>query len=418
MPVSWKMPWGKGKSCRSIKAEPWTTSDSSRPDKESSPGPAGTIKGIKMSSPSATGPCGLKRIPFFCLILLAVCSIAQAQQDKGPSPKATQEAFKQGVLAAQKQQWLSALRYFEEARKAVPLAPEILFNLGLTEAEIPGRELRSLAWFKAYLAAVPDGPNTKMIIDYCNDLEKEVKGSIARLLLQARQTAGRFSDDKVRNLVLNSVAVAQAEAGNFMEAVETVYQIDGDLQRSGVYLKIAALQAQAGDIAGARKTLANCNNEVCDKHEALMTIARAQVKANKKPEAINTLAEDRDFITKYGKDKDSAYTEVASAQAQLGDIEGAKKTAALMVDTQRISKKKVSQVPGDPFEKKDLKENKKPGSAFFTDLIDSKLNKPYFLDLEGYFQFLAKNFGPREKVDALLKAAKETSEALKAVKQP
>ncbi|MBA4395242.1 MAG: hypothetical protein C0407_16960, partial [Desulfobacca sp.] len=168
----------------------------------------------------------------------------------------------------------------------------------------------------------------------------------------------------------------------------------------------------------ARKTLAECKNNLCDQQQALILIARAQVKANKTPEAIKTLVEARDFVGRYGKDKESAYTDIASFQAQLGDIEGAQKTAALMVDPRSIGQKKVILAPRQPVEKNESPENKKHPAQFFTNLIDTKLNQVVFLNPEVYFQSLAKTLGPRERVEELLRAAEETTENLKALKQP
>ena len=60
--------------------------------------------------------------------------------------KEAKEAIRKGLMAAGQKEWQLAIRYFNEAREKAPLAPEPLFNLGLAESKIPGREIRSIAW--------------------------------------------------------------------------------------------------------------------------------------------------------------------------------------------------------------------------------------------------------------------------------
>ena len=74
-----------------------------------------------------------------------------------------QEAINNGIIATKVPDYLLAVRYFEEARKVAPQSPEIFFNLGLAESKIPGRELRAICWFGAYLTAAPDAPNTAAV---------------------------------------------------------------------------------------------------------------------------------------------------------------------------------------------------------------------------------------------------------------
>ena len=60
---------------------------------------------------------------------------------------AAQEAINNGIIATKVPDYLLAIKYFEEARKAAPQSPEVFFNLGLAESKIPGRELRAICWF-------------------------------------------------------------------------------------------------------------------------------------------------------------------------------------------------------------------------------------------------------------------------------
>jgi hypothetical protein len=70
-----------------------------------------------------------------------------------PLPPAAQVAFDKGITAAKEGGYVLAIRYLQEARKLAPQAPQIFRSLGAVEAKIPGRELRAIAWYSAYLAA-------------------------------------------------------------------------------------------------------------------------------------------------------------------------------------------------------------------------------------------------------------------------
>lgn len=95
------------------------------------------------------------------VVLLA--SAHAAPSAPAPLPPAAQEAVNKGIIAAKVPDYLLAIRHFEEARKLAPDAPVVYLNMGLAESRIPGRELRAMAWFGAYLAAYPDAPNAAAV---------------------------------------------------------------------------------------------------------------------------------------------------------------------------------------------------------------------------------------------------------------
>src|SRR5512135_2808307 len=99
------------------------------------------------------------------LLFSALCSsplTIGAADDLKPE---TRVAFDKGTTAARMEEWTLAVRYFNEARKTAPRAPEVLFNLGLAESKMQGRELRAMVWLNAYLAARPDAPNAAAVKD-------------------------------------------------------------------------------------------------------------------------------------------------------------------------------------------------------------------------------------------------------------
>ena len=117
------------------------------------------------------GPRRILRRPLRLLICMVCFSLslpfAALAQTTAPTalPPAAQEALNKGIIAAKVPDYPLAIRYFEEARKLAPAAPVIFMNLGIAESKMPGRELRAIAWFGAYLAAVPDAPNAAAVKD-------------------------------------------------------------------------------------------------------------------------------------------------------------------------------------------------------------------------------------------------------------
>jgi hypothetical protein len=82
-----------------------------------------------------------KMLTMYCLLLgVFVLSPALWAAETPPAtlPPQAQEAFDKGMAAVGQQQWTVAIRNFLKAQKAAPEAPEVLFNLGLTEVEGPG----------------------------------------------------------------------------------------------------------------------------------------------------------------------------------------------------------------------------------------------------------------------------------------
>ena len=115
-------------------------------------------------------------------------------------------------MAAEQQEWQIAIRYFSEAQEKAPYAPEILFNLGLAESKVPGRELRALAWFHAYLAAA--APNVRALRDECEKLEIRIEAMLSRLVGQAKTMANAFPEDYPKRVALAVVVGMQATAGD------------------------------------------------------------------------------------------------------------------------------------------------------------------------------------------------------------
>src|SRR6266481_5350461 len=133
-----------------------------------------------------------------------------------PLPSAAQEALNKGIIAAKVPDYLLAIRYFEEARKLAPTASVIFMNLGIAESKMPGRELRAIAWFGAYLAASPDAPNAAAVKEQIAVLEVRNQSNVSRLI-KALQDAAHQSD---RRHDLDQVAELWAKAGDISAALK------------------------------------------------------------------------------------------------------------------------------------------------------------------------------------------------------
>ena len=119
-------------------------------------------------------------------------ALAQANAP-APLPAVAQEAVNKGISAAKLPDYPLAIRYFEEARKLAPEAPVIYLNLGLAESKIPGRELRAMAWFGAYLAAYPDAPNAAAVKEQITALDVRNQSAVSRMIKTLEDAANRFN---------------------------------------------------------------------------------------------------------------------------------------------------------------------------------------------------------------------------------
>jgi hypothetical protein len=153
----------------------------------------------------------------------------------------------------------------------------------MAESNIPGRELRAIAWFGAYLTAHPTAQNAAVVKGTISQLKADHQHSLlgvirsadaaARSLgvgvylsrvagaaatagdvASALRTAGATAHGPSRATAYAAIAVAQAAAGDMAGATETVHLIDDPLDKHRAQTEIVGLQAAAGDIQGALRT--------------------------------------------------------------------------------------------------------------------------------------------------------------------
>ncbi|MDP1953635.1 MAG: tetratricopeptide repeat protein [Polaromonas sp.] len=243
---------------------------------------------------------------------------AQAQtSDTAPLPPAAQEALDKGIIAARVPDYLLAIRYFDEARKLAPQAPVVFLNMGLAESRVPGRELRAMAWFGAYLSAYPDAPNAVAVKEQINVLEVRNRSNVLRLIKTVQDAANRISDQDVADKKSGSTK----EGMMLGKSPAKVYQLPH-------------LWVKAGDIASAQKAaeLIQVEDDISLKSEAQWVIAKAQLQAGDIAGALKTANLIQYPFWKSATQKAIAQAQLAVAQTQAmaGNVVGAQKTADLI----------------------------------------------------------------------------------------
>jgi tetratricopeptide (TPR) repeat protein len=336
-----------------------------------------------------------------CISLaLPIAGLAQATAPAALPPEA-QAAVDKGVLAAKEQGYLLAIRYFQDARKIAPQTPEIFYDLAVTESKLPGRELRAIAWFGAYLAADPNAPNAVAVKREIERLEVKSQISLSLLIKTVQDAADKISGDR-REHNFRDVAFLWAEAGDITSALKIVPKF----QDRGLYPlgAIAEAQVEAGDFAGAQRT-ADLIRDEHDKAVEQLDMAKHQVNAGRLASAHSLFeaALQAAALVKDPSSRTQIQGNIADAQAYAGDIASAQKTADLIQDA----------VLKSAIEKHIAIAQKRPHMEHIVrveqwvrqldDNLDRgccALNTDPFLDLAGYLKSLPPSDNPQEVFDA------------------
>jgi tetratricopeptide (TPR) repeat protein len=141
------------------------------------------------------------------LLLLCGCS---SIEDRGGSVKSplqgSEEAsFERGLGALELEDWAGAIREFERARSVDPWFPPVLANLGISHGKA-GHPLAAIAWFRAYIAAVPMAGNAASVRTEVSRLEEGVDASVRKALETAWTRALAKKDRPCMQGILRSRA--------------------------------------------------------------------------------------------------------------------------------------------------------------------------------------------------------------------
>lgn len=194
-----------------------------------------------------------------------------------PLPAAARNEISEGIRAAGKSDDLGAIGHFTEALNTHydpsgyrrVRAPEIFFNFGLAESKIPGRELRAIAWFGAYLTADPytRAANSDVVVKQMKVLHAKEQSNLALWLRSLQDAAQRLSNPSY----LYQMPGMWANAGDFAAALKAAQPIpESGWGKNDSYRRIMREQIDASDMAGALRTLGLI------KDEAILAEARAE----------------------------------------------------------------------------------------------------------------------------------------------
>jgi tetratricopeptide (TPR) repeat protein len=181
----------------------------------------------------------LMQLNYTGLLAVTLFFIFTATQSRAELPPDAQAAVDKGILAAKDaQDYLLAIRYFQDARKIAPGEPDIYYKLGVAESNIPGRELRAICWLEAYLAVDPIVPNAAAVKKEIDVLDVKSQSNISRLIQSVQdaaitipiETEGRTEPYTYkRNCGLTGVANLWEETGDFIAAKKAIgLMVTGD----------------------------------------------------------------------------------------------------------------------------------------------------------------------------------------------
>jgi len=423
--------------------------------------PAIVVQGSRSQTGVIQTPRRHLCLPVVLVWLSFALPFATQAQTTAPLPPEVQEAVKKGILAAKQQDYLLATRFFQDARKIAPQAPEIYYDLGLAESKIPGRELRAICWFEAYLTATPQAANVAALKDQVDVLDVKSQSNLSRMIKSVQDAASKvsnnnkayqwqnFSDvadlwagtgdiaaafkaaDFGRNrypeITIEGIARARAKADDIAGALITADRLQNANDKNISHTEIAEVLAEAGDITEALNT-ADLIQDAHFKDEALSDIAKAQAKAGDVTGALKTA----DLIQNAGDNKDKAYEAIVDAQIMgaavgAGDIAGAQKTAELIQDVSSkgfaqsaIARAKASQENWVIFSPRTAAQPLNLAAIPVIRAVDwlnklddgnpsadCALNTEPFLDLAGYLKSLPPSDNPQEVFKGLEDVAKK-----------
>jgi tetratricopeptide (TPR) repeat protein len=291
------------------------------------------------------------------IIAVTIIVLFAAPAGFGADPT-TVRAMEKGLAAAKIKDYALAIRYFQEARRTSPYAPEILYNIGLAESRMQGRQFSAMTWFKAFLAASPNSPKVAQVRSLYKEMEVSTESDVRKLINLRRDVASRLPENE-RSTALWIVAGYQARTGEFVTAAQTAsgsgirrgiafrdiadYQAQsGDFSgalrsasmaeeaRGCAYSAVARQQAGKGTVSGARQALELARaNGGCPNNPADSAIIKAQARQGDSLAALKTVEGMPE------RDRNLYYQIIAGVQAKRGDIKGAQRTVKLMKYAQK-----------------------------------------------------------------------------------
>lgn len=272
----------------------------------------------------------------YCLLFIFIIF---ATNLRAQLPPAAQEALDKGIIAAKLPDYPLAIRYFEDARKIAPDASITYFYLGLAESKIPGRELRAICWFSAFLAADPKSEKAASVKEELQKLEIVSQSNVSRLIKTLQSSPILTDNSSVERKISNErtiMAIAElwAMSGDFATALKVV-ATSPSYEGQNTLIHIAKIQTTDGDVTGALKTVEKLEKPN-DRIDVYLSMAEILVKSGDpiNAEKLFVLArQTADLVTDRGGSWWYRLRSIGRAQLEAGNKAGAREPykAALSV---------------------------------------------------------------------------------------
>lgn len=275
---------------------------------------------------------------------------------KAELPPQAQDTIKQGLSAIEKKDFSLADGFFRDAREKY--GAEVYREVGMAEAQIPGRELRAICWLAAYLADDPQGAGVEEVRAKIEELDTKNKVRVMDLVQTLEDAIKKMPNSTGSNRRSKDLADEWISVGDFVSA-KKVIDLTGDNPDALTRLvsaeaSEAAKQFEAGNAAGSRKTLAQAQKDAppFEPHKdtyaqyriamAQLAIARAQIKAGAMSAAQESIdaakatvgLEGEDWISETEQSIATVEIMMARAKIKAGDAAGAK---AALAEAARLS---------------------------------------------------------------------------------
>jgi tetratricopeptide (TPR) repeat protein len=188
------------------------------------------------------------------LALMSVCvraaDVGEAayQPLPGDDKQPVDHLMQQGQAAAGRQDWAATIRYYTAAHHVAPQNPEPLLNLGLATSQLPGRELKAMVWFEAFLEAAPTDPRAPEVRRQIGRLRDGARAHALRLFAVTEKAVTPLQpNDRVQPAIALATTAARLHDGDLV--IRWLADWGDDLYH-GSSSKIAVQFCLADDVRG------------------------------------------------------------------------------------------------------------------------------------------------------------------------
>jgi hypothetical protein len=143
-----------------------------------------------------------RRPGFFLLMWLAAACLPGCARPYLPPPDSAISAAAVPLMqaadaAARRSQWQAAIAQYDLARQASPNSHLPLYGLATAYDRLGGRDLLAIAYYRAYLAALPlsPGPEVGLVLGRIDELDRRAADRVYEMVRQARRMADAIPPD-------------------------------------------------------------------------------------------------------------------------------------------------------------------------------------------------------------------------------